>query len=128
MIDCGAAPGSWSQVAVTKTNANSKSSYLNFDVFKLKIHSYYACFIFPSDTEVPTGKVIGIDKITVAPIEGAIFLCPYDFTSEIAQLMIIKELNGYKADVVLSDMAPNATGMKRMDHEYLIEMAYSVLR
>ncbi|XP_065214728.1 rRNA methyltransferase 2, mitochondrial [Planococcus citri] len=104
VIDCGAAPGSWSQIAVTKTNSNGK------------------------EPELPTGKVIGIDKITVSPIEGAIFLCPYDFTAENTQARILQELNGSKVDSVLSDMAPNATGHKRMDHEYLMEMVYSVLR
>lgn len=29
VIDCGASPGSWTQVAVAKTNANGKSKYNN---------------------------------------------------------------------------------------------------
>lgn len=81
-----------------------------------------------SDAKQPIGKVIGIDKITIAPVEGATFLCPYDFTQDITIAKIKEELEGEKVDIVLCDMAPNSTGIKKMDHEYLIQMAYLVLR
>lgn len=45
VIDCGAAPGSWTQIAVAKTNSNG--------ALKNK----------------PKGMVIGIDKLQIYPID-----------------------------------------------------------
>lgn len=45
VIDCGAAPGSWTQIAVSETNADGKQ------------------------TKKPTGFVIGLDLLTIHPIE-----------------------------------------------------------
>ncbi|XP_053999010.1 rRNA methyltransferase 2, mitochondrial [Hylaeus anthracinus] len=100
VIDCGAAPGSWTQVAVNLTNANAK-------------------------TDNPVGTVLGIDKLPVFPVEGATLLCPLDFTHAESQKRIMELLEGNKADVVLSDMAPNASGVRDCDHENIIKLAYS---
>lgn len=56
VIDCGAAPGSWTEIAVEKTNANSK--------IKNK----------------PVGTVIGIDLLAIHPIEVNFFkfILPYN--------------------------------------------------
>lgn len=45
VIDCGASPGSWTEIAVEKTNANGK------------------------DREKPVGFVIGLDLLNIYPIE-----------------------------------------------------------
>ncbi|XKL60933.1 hypothetical protein PGB90_007990 [Kerria lacca] len=104
VIDCGAAPGSWSQVAAVECNSNQKRN------------------------KMPIGTVIGIDLLNIFPIEGVTFLNQSDFTTSETQNKIINLLNGEKVDVVLSDMAPNASGIKSLDHEKLIEMAYNVLK
>lgn len=99
VIDCGAAPGSWSQVAVKLTNANG----INTDA---------------------VGTVIGIDKIPMYPIEGATLLGNMDFTTEVSHKELLKLLKDKKADVVLSDMAPNACGIRDIDHINIIKLAY----
>lgn len=51
-----------------------------------------------------------------------------DFTTPSAQTRLMELLNGKKVDVVLSDMAPSATGVHEMDHENIVHLAYSALR
>ncbi|KAK7789512.1 hypothetical protein R5R35_002834 [Gryllus longicercus] len=104
VVDCGAAPGSWTQISVEKTNS------------------------LGSRRNEAIGRVIGIDCLSIYPIEGAILLNNMDFTSKEAQEKLLGHLQGQKVDVVLSDMAPNATGLKFMDHEKIIYLAYNVLR
>ncbi|KAJ9586963.1 hypothetical protein L9F63_019454, partial [Diploptera punctata] len=101
IVDCGAAPGSWTQVAVNKVNSDNK------------------------DPRKPNGKVIAIDRLPLYPIDGAIIRGNMDFTMKDSQKKIMDLLQGRKVDVVLSDMAPNATGIREMDHEIIIQLAYS---
>ncbi|CRK99704.1 CLUMA_CG013005, isoform A [Clunio marinus] len=103
VVDVGAAPGSWSQICVTEVNSNGAKK------------------------GQPVGTVIGIDKLQIYPIEGAIFLGNTDFSTTIAQEKIKNILQGKKVDCVLSDMAPNATGIKSLDQESIMELANSVL-
>lgn len=104
VIDCGAAPGSWTQVAAKMTNANGKAG------------------------DQPLGKVIAIDRLPFHPIEGVEMLPCMDFTSAIAQKKICSILNKDRVDVFMSDMAPNATGMRDMDHENIMYLVYSALK
>lgn len=71
------------------------------------------------------GKVIGIDILETAPIEGAQLICQ-DFTSDDAPDKLKALLNG-EADVVMSDMAANTIGHQQTDHLRtiaLVEAAY----
>lgn len=93
VVDLGAAPGGWCQVAVSRAGAN--------------------------------GRVIGIDLLPVDPIAG-VTLIQADFTSEAGFELVEKALAGKKADLVLSDMAPNISGVKDADqarHYALAELA-----
>ena len=106
VVDCGASPGSWSQVAVQKVNSLNK------------------------DPSRPTGVVIGIDLQHIAPVDGALMLGGLDFTSPATQEKV-KELlksRDSKVDVVLSDMAPKATGLRSHNHDIIIELCFSALR
>jgi 23S rRNA (uridine2552-2'-O)-methyltransferase len=85
IVDLGAAPGGWSQVAVRKV-----------------------------DAEQGHGRVIGIDLLAVEPLPGADFKV-LDFAASDAPLLL-KDWLGGRADVVLSDMAANATGHRKTDH------------
>lgn len=104
VVDCGAAPGSWTQVAVLKTNSDRK------------------------DSIQPVGKVIAIDRSPIYPVEGAHVLGNLDFTTDVAQSKLKEIISDNCVDVVLSDMAPNATGIKSADHDLIIELAYSAVR
>lgn len=65
----------------------------------------------------------------MAPIEGAVLLA-MDFTSEEAQQRIKDFVKDSPSgiDVVLSDMAPNATGIKDLDQECILLLIYSCFR
>lgn len=51
-----------------------------------------------------------------------------DFTDIKTQDSIKEMLNGRKIDCVLSDMAPNATGVRCLDQEKIMDLCYSVLQ
>ncbi|XP_034248607.1 rRNA methyltransferase 2, mitochondrial isoform X2 [Thrips palmi] len=104
IIDCGASPGGWTQVAAQRCNADGK------------------------DTNSDIGTVVGIDLIRIHPIPGTILLSPMDFTKVSTQEKIQQCLNGKPVDVLMSDMAPNATGVAVLDHERIIDLVVQALR
>jgi 23S rRNA (uridine2552-2'-O)-methyltransferase len=102
VVDLGAAPGGWSQVAAKKVGADGK------------------------------GRVVGIDLLPIEPMTGVDFI-ELDFLDPSAPERLIALLGG-PADLVLSDMAANATGHRKTDHlrimgltEAAIEFARSIL-
>jgi 23S rRNA (uridine2552-2'-O)-methyltransferase len=84
VVDLGAAPGGWSQVAAKRVGAPRE------------------------------GRVVAIDVLPMEPVTGVEFL-QLDFLDASAPDKL-KVLLGGPADVVLSDMAANATGHARTDH------------
>lgn len=98
VVDLGAAPGGWSQVAARKVGAE--------------------------------GCVIGIDILDVEPING-VQLIQGDFTTEEALQDLMGALEGRPVDLVISDMAPNLSGMKDIDQPramHLVELAVEFAR
>ena len=96
VIDLGAAPGGWSQVAAQITG---------------------------SQADKP--RVVGIDYLEMAPVPGAIIL-QKDFLDDDAPEMLIDALEGHKPDLVISDMAAPTTGHRKTDHlrtMHLVEVA-----
>lgn len=79
-----------------------------------------------ADKNKPKGVVIGIDKLQIYPVDGATFLGNTDFTSPAAQEKVKSLLNGRLVNCVLSDMAPNASGIRSLDQENIMELATSV--
>jgi 23S rRNA (uridine2552-2'-O)-methyltransferase len=61
-----------------------------------------------------SGEVIAIDILEMEPIAGVTFLRA-DFTSQAGLKAVQAALAGRKADIVLSDMAPNMTGIPVTD-------------
>ncbi|XP_011874396.1 PREDICTED: rRNA methyltransferase 2, mitochondrial [Vollenhovia emeryi] len=104
VIDCGAAPGSWTQVAANLTNAHGKK------------------------VDTPVGRVYAVDRLPFYPVEGATILGNMDFTKPKTQETLSELLRGDKVDIVLSDMAPNASGMREIDHDNIMLLAYAALR
>ena len=71
------------------------------------------------------GTVVSIDLLPMAPIEGVHFI-QGDFREEEVVLELTTALQGRQADVVISDMAPNLSGIASVDAarvEHLIELA-----
>ena len=67
------------------------------------------------------GRIIGIDLIEITPLPGAEFRVLDFMTPEAPQLL--KDWLSGNADVVLSDMAANATGHKKTDHLRIMGLA-----
>jgi 23S rRNA (uridine2552-2'-O)-methyltransferase len=97
VLDLGAAPGGWSQVAAKRVG--------------------------------DAGRVVAIDVLEMNSIPGVEFM-QLDFLDAQAP-ETLKKLLGGPADVVLSDMAANATGHRATDHikiMALVEMAAEFAR
>jgi len=92
VVDLGAAPGGWSQVAAQRVGAAEGR-----------------------------GRVVAIDVLEMQPIAGVEFL-RMDFLDAQAPQRL-KTMLGGPADVVLSDMAANATGHRRTDHLKIMALA-----
>ena len=93
VVDLGAAPGSWSQVA--------------------RQH-------LP-----PEALVIAFDILPMAPIEG-VEVIEGDFREDEPLAMLEQRLDGARVDLVMSDMAPNLSGIAASDQArsmYLAELA-----
>jgi 23S rRNA (uridine2552-2'-O)-methyltransferase len=69
----------------------------------------------------PSGRVIAIDILDMKPIAGVAFE-RLDFLDAAAPARLKMVLGG-KADVVLSDMAANATGHRQTDHLRVMALA-----
>lgn len=61
-----------------------------------------------------SGKVVGLDLKPVAPVTGATIL--QGSIEDANMLSKIAEILGCKADVILSDLAPNVSGVWDIDH------------
>jgi len=81
---------------------------------------------------VGENRVIGIDLLEIAPINGVNFL-QLDFNDENSkniiknQLLKIKNNTQGKCDIVLSDMASNTTGDHNTDHLRIIDLLEQAL-
>ena len=72
-----------------------------------------------------SGTLIALDLLAMEPLEGVTFI-QGDFTEDGPLEKLEKELGGLQVDLVLSDMAPNMSGMDAVDQPramYLAELA-----
>ena len=72
-----------------------------------------------------TGQIIAMDILPMDPIPGVRFI-QGDFTEDGPLALLEEELQGQNVDLVLSDMAPNMSGMGAVDQPramYLAELA-----
>nr|CAD7411232.1 unnamed protein product [Timema cristinae] len=89
---------------------------------------FLVTIFFPTDGGKPVGTVIAIDRLPIYPIEGVTIIGNTDFTTAAALEKLLSVMKGRQADAVVSDMAPNATGVRAMDHENIVQLAYSATR
>lgn len=98
VIDLGAAPGSWSQVASRIVGAK--------------------------------GRVVATDILPMDGLNNVEFI-QGDFTEQAVFERILNSLGGAKVDLVMSDMAPNISGIDSADQAssmYLVELALDMAR
>jgi len=72
------------------------------------------------------GHVVAIDLLPMAGIAGVRFI-EGDFASDEGLAAVEQALDGRKADLVLSDMAPNTTGHAATDHLRIMALAEAAL-
>ena len=98
VVDLGAAPGGWSQVAAAIVGDQ--------------------------------GRVLAMDILEMDAIHGVDFL-QGDFREEAVLEELMQMLDGRAVDVVISDMAPNTSGVRAVDQPrsmYLCELALDFAR
>jgi 23S rRNA (uridine2552-2'-O)-methyltransferase len=87
-----------------------------------------------ADKVGPRGRVVALDLLPIEPLAGVAVL-QGDFTEQVVLDRLLAELDGRPVDLVLSDMAPNMSGMKAVDQpraallaELALDCARQVLR
>jgi 23S rRNA (uridine2552-2'-O)-methyltransferase len=104
VLDCGAAPGSWLQVAAQRVGSR--------------------------------GVVVGVDPQPVAPqvaSEHPSVRCALGDFRELPTDLLLELASGPEGasrrrfDVILSDMAPNTTGERSIDHHQSVRLCHAVL-
>ena len=70
-------------------------------------------------------KVVAIDLLDMLPIQNVEFI-KGNFTDEDNMKKLSELLYGAKADVILSDMAPNTCGVQKVDHLRIINLLETV--
>ena len=88
VIDLGAAPGSWSQVAAERLGLGRPGAR--------------------------RGRILALDILPIAPIPG-VEVIEGDFREEAVMQRLAQALGEERADLVLSDMAPNLSGIGAAD-------------
>ena len=76
------------------------------------------------------GRVLATDILPMDPIKGVEFL-QGDFTDEAVVSAMIQSLGGEKFDLIVSDIAPNITGIDSADQAssmYFLELALDTVR
>ncbi|WP_345794891.1 RlmE family RNA methyltransferase [Thauera sp. JM12B12] len=89
VVDLGAAPGSWCQVAVKRCG--------------------------------PKGRIFALDLLPMEAVAGVDFMLG-DFTEDSVLAELEARLEGGRVDVVLSDMAPNLSGVATVDQARSIHL------
>ena len=76
------------------------------------------------------GRVLATDILPMEPLKNVDFI-QGDFTEEAVFNQILAALNGAKPDLIISDIAPNITGIDSADQGssiYLVELALDMVR
>jgi 23S rRNA (uridine2552-2'-O)-methyltransferase len=101
VVDLGSAPGAWSQYVRRKfAPEGAASGQLN-------------------------GTILALDILPMEPVEGVTFL-QGDFREDAVMQRLHEALGGKIVDVVISDMAPNLSGIESADAariEHLVQLA-----
>ena len=101
VVDLGSTPGAWSQYVRRKLSpAGAAVGALN-------------------------GAIIALDVLPMDPVEGVVFI-QGDFREPEVLQLLANEMGGRMADVVVSDMAPNLSGIDSVDAariSLLVELA-----
>jgi 23S rRNA (uridine2552-2'-O)-methyltransferase len=105
VVDLGSTPGAWSQYLRRKMVAKTAAGAAPLTALD--------------------GTIIALDLLPMDPVEGVTFLLG-DIREDAVLAQLSSEMDGRLADIVVSDMAPNLSGIHSADAarvEHLIELA-----
>jgi 23S rRNA (uridine2552-2'-O)-methyltransferase len=111
VVDLGSTPGAWSQYVRRKLSPKTA-------------HGGGAA------AGELNGQIIALDLLPMEPIEGVVFI-QGDLQEDAVLTQLTDQLQGQSVDVVLSDMAPNLSGISSADAarvEHLVELALEFAR
>lgn len=94
VVDLGAAPGGWSQVAARLV--------------------------------APQGQVVAVDRLPMQPLPG-VTVVNGDICAPAVVARVVTALKQQRADVLLSDLAPNLSGIPSMDQAHVVQITELVL-
>ncbi len=97
VVDLGAAPGGWTQVALERTRAAETG-----------------------------GRVVALDRMEIDPLPGADILLG-DFLEPETLARLESAVGEAAADLVLSDLSPSTTGHRATDHLRIVALAEDAL-
>ena len=106
VVDLGSTPGAWSQYVRRKMSPKT-------------VHGGGAA------AGELNGRILALDLLPMEPIEGVIFI-QGDIREDAVLAQLADHMQGQQVDVVLSDMAPNLSGISSADAarvEHLVELA-----
>ena len=98
VVDLGAAPGGWSQIAAQRVGGK--------------------------------GRVVALDILPIEPLDG-VEIIEGDFREDVVLERLLQVMGDRRANLVLSDMAPNISGLKAVDQPramYLAELALDLAK
>ena len=104
VVDLGSTPGAWSQYVRRRLGSSAGGQV--------------------------AGTMLALDILPMEPIEGVLFL-QGDFREDSVLAQLEEALAGRKADLIVSDMAPNLTGISATDAariSHLVELALEFSR
>jgi 23S rRNA (uridine2552-2'-O)-methyltransferase len=90
VVDLGAAPGGWSQIAARRVGSG--------------------------------GRVVALDVLDMVSLPGVTFVSG-DFREQVVVEALERALDGRAVDLVLSDLAPNLSGIGSVDQARMLELA-----
>lgn len=106
VVDLGSTPGAWSQYVRRKMSPKTA-------------HGGGAA------AGELNGRILALDLLPMEPIEGVVFI-QGDIREDAVLAQLADHMQGQQVDVVLSDMAPNLSGISSADAarvEHLVELA-----
>lgn len=100
VIDLGSAPGAWSQVLQKRMT--------------------------PPRSDQIIGSIVALDRLPMDPIQGVSFI-QGDFYEQSVRDSVIAAVSSPKVDLILSDMAPNLSGISASDSARMADLVESAV-
>ncbi|CAF2501126.1 unnamed protein product [Rotaria sp. Silwood2] len=135
VIDMGAAPGAWSQVLVKEVNARTnkgKKTQQQQQQNEL-LHPSEITSLHKPNPDLKCGIVIALDRDPIFEIPGVHIIDDWNLTEETTNDCnkrlqdLLNRLKINKVDGILSDMCPNVTGCKEIDHSAIVVLQRQAL-